>query len=473
MVEQTIPKPARETSTATHIREGRKETGFARLLGISGVVMSLALPIGVIPRIMQGHELGESHKKIVEQLPLVSTAQVRPAPSTNQLNLPGTIEAIVDTEIYARSSGYVQQRFVDIGDHVQAGQLLAKLQTPEVEASEREAKAQVLTSVAARAQSEADRERAQADLSAAIAQVSQAKASLTEADSDQKFALSTYQRWKSLGEQGAVSWQDVDEKENRYKTATAARQAALDKVSAAESNVIAARAKVKAQSATVDLSAANILASKARATRSSTERDFQNVTSPFTGIVTERNADTGMLVTSGSENSKTSLFKIARVDTVKVFIDVPQYSAVGVRAGQAVKVSLKELPDRVFNGTVARTSVALDPAARTMRTEIHIDNKAMLLAPGMYADVNITVPVTAKTFLIPANSLVSSSEGQRVVTLAKDGTVHFKKLQLGKDLGTDIEVIGGLNGSESLVVNPQDTLTEGAKVVTSKTGQGS
>ncbi|HIA54212.1 MAG TPA: efflux RND transporter periplasmic adaptor subunit [Candidatus Melainabacteria bacterium] len=466
MAEQTIPKPTRETTSPQPMREGRKPTGFARLIGISGVIMSLALPIGMIPRIMQGQQLNESHKKIVEQLPQVSVTKVRPAPATTQLSLPGTIEAIVDTDIFARSSGYVQERFADIGDRVAAGQLLAKLQTPEVDASEQEAQAQVLTSIAAKAQSEADRDRARADLSAAIAQVSQARASLIEAESDQKFALSTYQRWKGLGNEGAVSWQDVDEKENRYKTTTAARQAALEKVTAAESNVVAARAKVKAESATVDLSSANVLASKARATKSSTEKSFQNVTSPFAGIITERNADTGMLVTAGSENSKTSLFKIARVDTVKVFIDVPQYVAVGIKNGQPVNVKLKEFPNREFTGTVARTSVALDPATRTLRTEIHIANKELLLAPGMYADVSISVPTTAQAYLIPANSLVSSSEGQRVLTLAADNTVHFKKIQLGHDLGTDIEVVGGLNGHESLVVNPQDTLTDGAKVAT-------
>lgn len=466
MVEQTISKPTKETNPPIQLREVRKETGFARLIGISGVIMSLALPIGVIPRIMQGQQLSDSHKKIVEQLPQVSVASVRQAPATTQLNLPGTIEAIVETEIFARSNGYIEERFADIGDRVSAGQLLAKLKTPEVDASEQEAQAQVLTSIAAKAQSEAERDRAHADLSSAIAQVSQAKAALLETESDQKFALSTYQRWKSLGEQGAVSWQDVDEKENRYKTMSAARQAALEKVAAAEANVIAARAKIKAENATIDLNAANVMASKARATRSSTEKSFQNVTSPFSGIITERNADTGMLVTSGSESSKTTLFKIARVDRVKVFIDVPQYISAGIKNGQAVRVNLKEFPDREFKGTIARTSVALDPASRTLRTEIHIDNKDLVLAPGMYADVSISVPTTAHTYLIPANSLVSSSEGQRVLTVAPDKTVHFKQVKLGHDLGTDIEVVGGLNGAESLVINPLDTLADGARVST-------
>lgn len=467
MTEQTITKPANETTRFPILREVRRQSGFTRLLGVSGIIMSLALPIGIVPRIFQGQELNESHKKIVEQLPQVSIAPVRRAPDTNKLNLPGTVEALIETEIFARTNGYVQQRFVDIGDRVSSGQLLAKLETPEVDESEKEAQAQVLTTVAGKAQSVAERERAQADLDSAIAQVSQAQASLIEAESDQKFAFSTLQRWKQLGDEGAVSSQDVDERENKYKTTSAARQAAFDRVRAAKSAVVAARAKLRAEDATVNLNTANIAASQARANRSLTEKSFQNVISPFAGVVTERNADTGMLVTSGSENSKTSLYKIARLDTVKVFIDVPQYAAVGIRSGQPVNVQLKEFPGRIFHGKVARTSVALDPTARTLRTEIHIDNRDLALAPGMYADVNIAVPTSLKAFLIPANALVSGSAGQRVAIVSKEKTIHFNQVGLGHDLGNDIEVMTGLNGGETIVVNPPDTLTEGARVTVS------
>ncbi len=468
MLSETVTKTTREVAALPIFREVRKQSGFARLLGISGILMSLALPIGIVPRIMQGQELSASHKKIVQQLPQVSITKVKPAPETTKLSLPGSVEAIEETELFGRTNGYVKQRFVDIGDRVKAGQLLAKLETPEVDQSEKEAQAQVLTTVAGKAQSEASRDRAQADLDSAIAQVSQAQASLVEAESDQKFSLSTFKRWKQLGDDGAVSQQDVDEKDNRYKTTSAARQAAFDRVRAAKSEVVAARAKLKAEAANVDVNTANILASRARADRTLTEKSFQNVVSPFAGVITERGIDTGMLVTSGSENSKTAMYKIARLDTVKVFIDVPQYASSGVKTGQQVKVNLKEFPGRVFSGTVARTAVALDATARTLRTEIHIDNKDLALAPGMYADVNITVPNIARAFLIPANALVSSSAGQRVSILSADKTVHFKNVELGHDLGTDIEVMGGLSGNESVVVNPPDTLQDGARVTVSQ-----
>lgn len=464
MPEQTLIKPSSESETATPTHPTRNQSGFARLLGISGVIFSLALPIGVVPRIFQNQELSENQKKIVDETPIVSVMKVRRAPATTNLSLPGSIEAITESEIFARTNGYVQQRFADIGDRVKTGQLLAKLQTPEVEESEKEAQAQVLTTIAGKAQSEAEKERAQADLQRAISQVSQAKANIVEAESDEKFALTTYKRWKFLGDDGAVSWQDVDEKENKYKTASAVKQAALDKLKAAESDVVAANAKLKAEFASVNLNAANVLASRARASRSSLERSFQNVVSPFDGIVTQRNVDQGNLVTAGSENSKASLYKVARVDVVKVYIDIPQYAAVGVRSGQPVKVQLKEFPTRIFQGKITRTSVALDANARTLRTEVQINNSDMALAPGMYADVNIDVPNTANSYLIPANSLVSTGDGQKVALISEDKKIHFKSVVLGHDFGADIEVLAGLKNGESVVVNPRDTLKEGTRV---------
>ncbi len=157
MPEQTITKPADEKAKFPILPRSKTPIRLHSLVRVSGIIMSLALPIGIVPRIFQGQELSESHKKIVEQLPQVSTSPVRRAPDTNKLNLPGTVEALIETEIFARTNGYVKQRFVDIGDRVSTGQLLAKLETPEVDESEKEAQAQVLTTVAGKAQSVAQR----------------------------------------------------------------------------------------------------------------------------------------------------------------------------------------------------------------------------------------------------------------------------------------------------------------------------
>lgn len=435
-----------------------------KLLSISAVLMSVALPFGVVPRVLQAQELDHASQKAEQQLPAVSTEQVALAPSQRKMALPGAVEAIFDTPVYARTSGYVSQRYADIGDRVSAGQLLAHIDTPDVDQSAAEAEAQVLTRIATKAQSEANRDRAQADLDRATAELSQARANLVAAESDQKFALTTYQRFKKLGEEGAVSTQDVDEKDTRYKMTSATKQAAEDRIRAASSDVTAARARLKAEAANVNASDADIFAARAHANRSSTERAFQNILSPFSGVVTERNVDNGMLVSAGSETTKAVLYRIARIDTVKVFIDVPQFAARGIRVGQPVSVALKEFPNRVFTGKVARTSVALDPTARTLRTEVHIANHDLALAPGMYADVEFSVPRSSKVFLIPSNSLVNRGAGPQVVTLSTDKKAHYNKVTLGEDLGDKLEVVAGLTGKELLVVNPSDSITEGARL---------
>jgi RND family efflux transporter, MFP subunit len=447
-------------------RQPRLETKneLKKLLGISGVLMTLALPFGVVPRVLQAQELNHASQKAEQQLPAVSTEQVALAPAQRKMRLPGAIEAIFDTPVYARTTGYVSQRFADIGDRVSAGQLLAHIDTPDIDSSAAEAQAQVLTRIANKAQSEANRDRAQADLDRATAELSQARANLVALESDQQFANSTFQRFKKLGEEGAVSKQDVDEKETRYKMTSATKQAAEDRIRAASSDVIAARARLKAEGANINASDADISAARAHANRSSTEKDFQNILSPFSGVVTERNVDNGVLVSAGSETTKSVLYRIARIDTVKVFVDVPQFAATGIRVGQPVSIALKEFPDRVFTGKVARTSVALDPTARTLRTEVHIANRDLALAPGMYADVEFSVPRSSKVFLIPSNSLVNRGAGPQVVTLSAEKKAHYSPVTLGEDLGDKLEVVAGLTGKELLVVNPSDSITEGARL---------
>lgn len=444
-----------------------KKVGIGRLVGVSGIVMASVLPIGLVPRFMQLQELDQSQQKIEEHVPAVSTTRPIPAAAERPLNLPGTIEAIVETPVYARTNGYVSERLVDIGDHVKSGQLLAKIQTPEIDDSAREAQAQLITSIAARAQSEANRERARADLQKSQADVSQAQANVVQNESEEQFALSTNLRFKTLGAEGAVSLQDVDEKYTRFKTSQAAKTAAQERVKAAQSEVIAARARLKAEEANVNVATANIDAAKAHAERSSTEKSFQNVFSPFDGVITERNIDQGMLISSGSDNSRTSLFKLARIDTVKVYVDVPQYAANGVRVGQEVKVNLKEFPGVQYKGKVARTSVALDSDARTLRTEIHIANSALKLVPGMYADVSFAVARPKNTVQIPANSLIINSDGTQVVTVS-DNKTHYRKVQLGEDLGKQVEVLSGISKDDTIVVNPADTLSENETVTESK-----
>jgi len=441
----------------------KTKSGVKRLIVISALAMAALLPIGVYPRMMQSDELSHSQAKVMASLPMVSSVSLKPADRDKNLNLPGTLEAVIETQLYARTNGFIKKRYVDIGDKVAAGQLLAELETPEINDSLEEAKALVLTNVAERASIEADIEQSEANYQKALADLAQAKTTVAQRLHDEKFAYGSTNRWQSLAADGAVSLQDADEKATIYHTSVEATQAARDKVQATQAEVFAARAHISAEKARLTAAGANIKAAQARSKRSSTEKAFQNVVAPFAGVITERNVDQGALVSSGSDTAKVPLFKLERIDTLKVYVDVPQYSARAVKIGQPVTVTIREFPGRRFSGKVARTSVSLDAVSRTLKTEIHIANPGMVLAPGMYAEAKFSVPRPGKIYLIPSSALVMRSEGPQVIVV-EGGMVRYKKIQLGDDLGKELEVVNGLTGLEKLVINPSDTLQNGTLV---------
>ncbi len=441
----------------------KKKSGVKRLIVASALIMAALLPIGVYPRMIQSQELHTSQARAIASLPVVSTVSLTAAEPFKELNLPGGLEAVMATQLYARTNGFVKQRYVDIGDKVAAGQLLAQLETPEVNDSAEEAKALVLTSMADKATVQADSEQSQANYQKALADLAQAKTTVAQRLHDEQFAFNTTNRWKSLAADGAVSLQDAEEKATIYNTSVEATQAARDKVQAVQAEVAAARAHIVAEKARLNAASANIQAAQARSRRSGSEKAFQNVVAPFAGVITERNIDQGGLISSGSDTAKVPLFKLERIDTLKVFVDVPQYSAVAVKVGQPVTISIREFPGRTFAGKVARTAVSLDATSRTLKTEIHIANPGMILAPGMYAEAKFTVPRANKIYLIPSSALVMRSEGPQVITVSGE-KIAYQKVQLGDDLGKDLEVVSGLSGNEKLVINPSDTLQNGAKV---------
>jgi RND family efflux transporter MFP subunit len=440
-----------------------KTKGVKRLIVVASLAMAALLPLGVYPRVLQSEELHASQSKAMASLPVVSVAPLQKATAEKALNLPGGLEAVMETQLYARTNGFVKKRLVDIGDKVLAGQLLAELETPEINDSLVEAKAVVLTNMADRETIEADIQQARANYQSALANLAQAKTSVSQLLHSEKFAMNTSARWKSLAQDGAVSAQDADEKATIYNTSVEATQAARDKVLAAQADVASAKAHISAEMAKLTAAQANVKAAQARASRSTSEKSFQNVVAPFAGVITERNIDQGNLISSGSDTAKVPLFKLERIDTLKVFVDVPQYSARAIKIGQIVKVSIREYPQKTFDGRVVRTAVSLDSTARTLKTEIHIDNKNLALAPGMYGEVKFTVPRPGKIYLIPSSALVMRSEGPQVIVVSGNET-HYKNIQLGDDLGKEVEVISGLNGDEKIVNNPSDTLRDGTKI---------
>ncbi|CAN5464729.1 efflux RND transporter periplasmic adaptor subunit [soil metagenome] len=460
-----ILEPTTDSIEATKVSEPAKQSsGIKRLLVVASLAMAVALPIGVYPRVLQSEELHISQSKAINALPQVTMAALKHASPVKDLQLPGSLEAVVEAELYARADGFIKKRYVDIGDKVSAGQLLADIETPEVNDSLAESKAVVLTNIAGRATIQADIEQSEANYQKSLADLAQAKTTVAQRLHDEKFAQNTTARWKKLAADGAVSLQDAEEKETIYNTSVEATQAARDKVLAAQADVSAAKAHIGADRARLTAAAANIQAAQARSSRSTSEQSFQHVVAPFSGVITARSIDQGSLVSAGTD-SKVPLFKLERIDTLKVYVDVPQYSSSAVKVGQAVAIAIREFPGRQFSGKVARTSVSLDATARTMKTEIHIANPGMALAPGMFGEVKFTVPRAKNIFLIPSSALVIRSEGPQVVTI--DGEeIAYKKVQLGDDLGKEVEIISGLSGSEKLVDSPSDTLRDGTKVAT-------
>ncbi len=247
-----------------------------------------------------------------------------------------------------------------------------------------------------------------------------------------------------------VSQQDADQ----YQTAFNAGQA----------NVDAAQANVGALEANVLAAKANVTANQANVQQLAVLQSFQKVIAPYTGILTARTVDRGALITAGSSNTSVPLFRMAQVDTVRIFVNVPQTFERAIVPGLSAKVVLHEYPGQVFTGKVSRDAGALDPTSRTLLTEVLVANADQRLRPGMYAQVRFSVVGPDPPFLIPATALVIRTEGPQVAIVEADGSVHFRKVELGRDLGASVEVTSGLKGNERLIVNVPDGLKEGVAV---------
>ena len=308
--------------------------------------------------------------------------------------MPGSTQAIQETAIYARTNGYVRKWNVDIGAKVEAGQLLAEIETPEVDQ-----------------------------------ELNQARANVAQAIANSDLARATLTRWQQLVAQKVVSSQEFDEK----KSAADARAADLK----------VAQANVK---------------------RLEELQGFEKIVAPFTGIVTARNIDNGNLVTSGSAGQTTPLFRLAQTDTLRIYVTVPQTQSRSIAPGQSATVSVREIPDKTFNAKVVRTSGALDPASRTLLTELQLPNGDGQLFPGMYAEVKFALPQDGRTLLIPGNAVMIRSDGPQVLVVDAKQTIRARAVKLGRDLGDKVEIVSGLNPAESLVANPTDALQDGAEV---------
>jgi RND family efflux transporter MFP subunit len=429
----------------------RSQTGGGALIAfaIPVILLVVLFVAGFVPRLIGQKELEEAHKETVEAIPIVHTIVAKPADHTEELVLPGNVGAIQYATIYARVDGYLKSRTVDIGDHVKAGQTLATIETPTVDA-------QVLTAKADLEKAKADLAASKSTLQEAIANEAAAKSEVAKARANNAYAEITAKRWIDLCNKGAVSQQSRDEKIRSRDSTTAELSAAMSKDKAAAEQVEAARSSV-------DANKASVKAKQADLQREAAKQGFQNVTAPFDGVITLRKVDPGALITQGSQSSNLELFQMARIDRLRIYVAVPQRVARYLKNGQGADILVSEFPDHKFVGKVTNVSGALDPNTRTRQTEVQIDNPEHLLLPGMYAEVKLQGLREAPWIRVAGTCIVSKPDGQYVV-VAENGKARFQKVEIGRDYGREVEIRSGLNGDEEVIVSPNDDLQSGDSI---------
>lgn len=493
---------------------------IARWGALALVVLTL---MGLVPRLIQRARLRADAEARRNARPTVIIAAPKPAPDA-ALSLPASIESLTQTTINARTTGYVRNRRVDLGDRVRRGAILAEIEAPDVDRQYDQAQADAERATAGAAQADADLTRQQAALSqseaqaaAAEAQVAQARANrdtadarvrqarhalegqranLRKADSQRILAARTWARYKSLLAQGFVTQQDADAAQSSAEATAAALDAARTAVSGAEADLraaetaraaadasvrsaqasqTAARQQVVAAQAGLRSSAAGLRA--AQAGRASGEanrrryavlRGFEQIVAPFDGVITSRSVDNGSLVKGDSVATSSSttpgLFGIARLDVMRVMVNVPETWIPFLHVGDATETRVREFPDRRFVATLAHVAGGLDPASRTVIAEIHLRNPDGVLRPGMYAEVVLQGGGSARPLRVPAAALVSDAQGTRVATVVEGERIHFVPIVIDRDLGSEIEVARGLSPKDRIVTNPTDDLEEGTAV---------
>lgn len=423
-------------------------TGWGVLVGVAlGVALVV---IGLVPRVRDRAERVAAATAPDAGLVSVSVVTPRRADGPTELTLPSNIQAIEETAIYARTSGYVRDRYVDIGDHVAAGRMLAQIDTPELDQELSQARA-------ALAQTRSGLAQAEASVGQAKANLQQARASLEQSKANEGFAAATSDRFNRLEQAELIAHQDADEKRTALAAARATTAAALANVDAMQANVSVLEASVSA-------ARANVAANEANVQRLQALQSFQRVEAPFAGIITVRGIDRGALIAAGSGNGASPLFRIARVDNLRIFVNVPQTYVRAITPGRPATVLVAEFPQRRFTGTIASTAGALDATSRTLLTEVRLRNDDRALLPGMYAQVKFSVPPADDVWIVPATALIARGAGSQVLAVGPDGTVRYVKVDVGRDLGQSVEILSGLSGQERLVVSAPDGLKDGVRV---------
>jgi HlyD family secretion protein len=393
-----------------------------RLYFVVGAIVLGALAWGGYGRWQQNEAAIETQDQTLNFVPELRVAIAKRQDGPVVLTLPGTVLPFDQARIYARATGYVAERLVDIGSRVQKGDLLLRIAAPDLDHQLSEAEARL------------------GQIKAAL---EQARAGAEQARSDATLADVTNSRTLSLATQGWQSKQTAD----NTRLGLASKVAA---VANAEAGVKVAEANVRAQMATVQ--------------RLLQLTQYEKVEAPFNGVVTARNVDSGDLVKADDNSGGTPLFALQRDDIVRVQVNVPQSGAVGLQDGLPAKVQVPELPGRTFEGKVARNSVALDAASRTMLAEVDVPNPDGALRSGLYVNVAFAIPRSTPTVVVPAEALLFNGDGLRVATVDDAGRVRMRNVSVYRDYGTTLELREGLQGGERVALTAPADIAEGQQV---------
>ncbi len=384
--------------------------GTGAKLGAFAVIFAIALGgaflfISGIKARDAGQLAADTDAKVKEPL-AVEVITVTMSPPSQPLTLPAEARGWYTSTIYARVSGYLTKWLVDIGDKVKKNQVLAIIDTPELDAQ----------------------------LEAAKAQLKASEAEVKVRESEAEFAKTTYERWSGSA-RGVVSDQEREDKKSGFASAVA---------------------KLHAGEARVNLDKSNV-------ERLTYTAQFKQVLAPYDGVITERRIDIGDLVTAGSTSNTSPLFGISQYDQIRVFANVPQSASVDIGAGTEAKVSAAEIPSKVFEGKVTRTSESIDPQARTLRVEVDLPNPQAKLLPGMYLKVTFALK-SANSVQIPASAMLFRPAGPQVAVIQADNTVHFTDVRIGRDNGNTLEIVSGLREGDRVALNINNQIQDGSKV---------
>ncbi len=380
---------------------GSAPVGRAKLL--IGAVLLVLITAGAVTFLNKKSETDALAKETeAVSVPTVAVVQPQAEPGDDELVLPGNLQAFIESPIFARTNGYLLRWYKDMGSKVEKGELLAAIDTPEVDQ-----------------------------------ELSQARASREQIKAALALAKISADRWENLRKSDSVSQQEADQQASGYQQALA-----------------------------------NLAAADANLRRLQDLESFKNVYAPFSGVLTRRNVDPGALINSGAGAAGRELFDIARVDPLRVYVSVPQAYAPNIKAGMKANVTLQEFPGQKFLGTVARTADAIDPATRTLNTEVDVPNRDGKLLPGSFGQVHFATGTSVPRITIPVNAMLFRAQGPQVAVVDKDGKVHLHPISIGRDFGSTLEILGGLEVSDQIIINPSDSLEEGQQVHVAKPNAG-